>query len=193
MALGRQQGSWWPQLPKCYRLPSGVTEKLALMSQSTHGSTDRGRSAELTGQDPGTSCAALGNPLTALSLSFSCWETGGYTPDRPTSRGGTIRGLPGKHFAFIQMLHTFEGPLTEVAWDPSPEAALTCSRLGRVGVGCVPPPVSLTPARSPCSARARPCSRKGKGFAGVTLAGLPALARPRAGVHTEATSHMSHI
>lgn len=81
----------------------------------------------------------------------------------------------------------------EMAWGPSPEAALACSQLGRVGPGVVPPPVCLMPAGSLRSARAHPGSRKGKGFAGVTLAGLSALARPRARVHTEATSHMSHI
>lgn len=34
------------------------------------------------------------------------------------------------------------------------------------------PPVCLLPESSLCSARAHPCSRNGKGFAGVTLAGL---------------------
>lgn len=40
LAEGRLQGSWWPPLPICCRLPSGITEKLALMSQSRHSSTD---------------------------------------------------------------------------------------------------------------------------------------------------------
>lgn len=163
----------------CCRLPSG--------------STDPGRSAELTGKDPDTSCAALRNSPPALSLGFSSWKRGGYTPDRPTSQGGNIRGLPGKHLAFIQMLHKFEGPLMEMAWDPPPEAAPACSQLRRAGAGVVPPPVCLMPASPLRSARAHPGSRKGKGFAGVTLAGLSALARPRARVRTEATSHMSHI
>lgn len=50
---------------------------------------------------------------------------------------------------------------------------------GKGGV-CPTTSIRLVKGISLCSARARPCSRKGKGFAGMTLTAFPALARPRA-------------